>query len=106
MSKRILVVDDSATMRDMLIQYLQASDYMVATATSGTQALELLKTERYDIIITDLEMPELDGFGLIRAVSELEWDPGLVLMTQHNERTLHSARELALAYSVNLLGTL
>ncbi len=106
MSKRILVVDDSATMRDMLIQFLQAGDYMVATATSGAQALDLMKTERYDIIITDLEMPELDGFGLIRAISELEWDPGLVLMTQHNERTLHSARELALAYSVNLLGTL
>lgn len=106
MSKRILVVDDSATMRDMLIQYLQASDYMVATATSGAQALDLLKTERYDVIITDLEMPELDGFGLIRAISELDWDPGLVLMSQHNERTLHSARELALAYSVNLLATL
>lgn len=106
MSKRILVVDDSATMRDMLIQFLQAGDYMVATATSGAQALDLMKTERYDVIITDLEMPELDGFGLIRAISELEWDPGLVLMTQHNERTLHSARELALAYSVNLLGTL
>lgn len=106
MSKRILVVDDSATMRDMLIQFLQADDYMVATATSGAQALEILKTERYDIIITDLEMPEIDGFALIRAVSEFDWDPGIVLMTQHSERSLHAAKELALAYSVNLLGTL
>lgn len=106
MSKRILVVDDSATMRDMLTQYLQSGDYAVSTANSGMQALDLLKTERYDIIITDLEMPELDGFGLIRAISELDWDPGLILVTQHSERSLHSARELALAYSVNLLGTL
>ena len=93
-------------MRDMLTQYLQASDYLVATAISGAQAFELLKTERYDIIITDLEMPEMDGFALIRAVADLDWGPGLVLMTQHSERALHSARELALAYSVNLLGTL
>ena len=106
MSKRILVVDDSATMRDMLTQYLQAGDYMVATASSGDQALELLKTEKYDIIITDLEMPDMDGYGLIRSISELDWDPAVVLISQHDERSLHSARELAMAYSVNLLGSL
>lgn len=106
MSKRILVVDDSATMRDMLSQYLQAGDYLVACATSGVQALDILKTERFDVIVTDLEMPELDGFALIRAISELDWDPAVILFTQHDHRALHSARELALAYSVNLLGTL
>jgi EAL domain-containing protein (putative c-di-GMP-specific phosphodiesterase class I)/CheY-like chemotaxis protein len=105
-SKRILVVDDSATMRDMLTQYLQSGDYMVSTANSGVQALDLLKTERYDVIITDLEMPEMDGFGLIRSISELDWDPAVILVSQYDERSLHSARELALAYSVNLLGTL
>lgn len=106
MNKRILVVDDSATMRDMLTQYLQSGDYLVATAHSGTQALELMKTERYDVIITDLEMPEMDGYALIRSISELDWDPGVILCSQHDERSLHSARELAMAYSVNLLGTL
>ncbi|UTW58164.1 EAL domain-containing protein [Kordiimonas sp. SCSIO 12603] len=106
MSKRILVVDDSATMRDMLSQYLQAGDYLVACATSGAQALDILKTERFDVIVTDLEMPELDGFALIRSISELDWDPAVILFTQHDQRTLHSARELAMAYSVNLLGTL
>ena len=106
MSKRILVVDDSATMRDMLTQFLQSGDYMVATANSGTQALDLLKTERYDVIITDLEMPEMDGYALIRSISELDWDPAVVLVSQHDQRSLHSARELAMAYSVNLLGML
>jgi len=105
-SKRILVVDDSATMRDILTQYLKAGDYMVATASSGMQALELLRTEQYDIIITDLEMPEMDGYGLIRSIAELDWDPAIILVTHHDERTMHSARELAMAYSVNLLGTL
>ena len=106
MSKRILIVDDSATMRDMLTQYLQSSNYMVSAASSGEQALDLLKTEKYDVIITDLEMPEMDGYGLIRSISELDWDPALVLISQHDERSLHSARELAMAYSVNLLGAL
>lgn len=106
MSKRILVVDDSVTMRDVLTQHLQSSDYMVSTANSGEQALEILKTERFDVIITDLEMPGLDGFALIRSISELEWDPGVILLSQHNERVMQSAKELAMAYSVNVLGTL
>ena len=106
MSKRILVVDDSATMRDMLTQFLRSGDYMVSTAGSGDQAFELLKTEKYDVIITDLEMPQMDGYGLIRSISELDWDPAVILISHHDEGSLHSARELALAYSVNLLGTL
>ncbi|MCJ9429427.1 EAL domain-containing response regulator [Kordiimonas marina] len=106
MTKRILVVDDSATMRELLMQYLRSGDYMVSGAENGVQALEILKTEQYDYIITDLLMPDMDGFALIRAISELDWDPGIILMTQQDERSLAAARELALAYSVNLLGTL
>ena len=106
MSKRILVVDDSATMRDLLIRYMQVDDNLVAGADSGAQALDLMKTERYDVIVTDIAMPEMDGFGLIRAISELDWDPSVILLTGHDPRTLQSAKELALAYSINLLGTL
>ena len=106
MSKRILVVDDSVTMRDMLQQFLQDSNYAVSTASTGKQALDLLQTERYEVIITDLEMPEMDGFGLIKGISELDWDPAVILVSSHDTRILHSAREMALAYSVNLLGSL
>jgi EAL domain-containing protein (putative c-di-GMP-specific phosphodiesterase class I)/CheY-like chemotaxis protein len=79
---------------------------MVSTAMSGEQALDILRTEHFDVIVTDLEMPGLDGFALIRAFSELDFDPGVILLSQHDPRVLHSARELALAYSVNVLGTL
>jgi len=105
-SKKILVVDDSATMRDVLTHHLQSGDYMVSTAFSGEQALEILKTEHFDVIITDLEMPGLDGFALIRAISELDFDPGIILLSQHDPRVLQSAKELAMAYSVNVLGML
>ena len=106
MSKRILVVDDSATMRDLLMRYLQTDGYMVAGADSGEQALDILKTERYDVIVTDLKMPGMDGFGLVHAISELDWDPAVILLSGQDARALQSAREMALAYSVNLLGTL
>ncbi len=106
MTKRILVVDDSATMRDMLTQMLRADEHIVAAANSGLQALDILQTEKYDILITDLEMPELDGFGLISAISKLKSAPAVVLISHLDNKALHSAKELAIAYSVNVLGTL
>lgn len=66
MSKRILTVDDSKTMRDMLRFTLAAAGYDVLQAEDGRHAIEVLGDGPVDVIITDLNMPRLDGFGLIR----------------------------------------
>jgi two-component system NtrC family sensor kinase len=69
LTARVLVVDDeielSALMRDML----EAAGYDVATAESGMVALELLATARFDAIVSDLRMPDIDGAALWREVS-------------------------------------
>jgi len=64
---RILVADDSADMRDYLVRLLETT-YEVRTAFDGAQALDLVRAWRPDIILTDVMMPNLDGFGLLRAV--------------------------------------
>ncbi|WP_426503783.1 SpoIIE family protein phosphatase [Dactylosporangium sp. McL0621] len=64
---RILVVDDNADMRDYIRRVLGA-DYQVLEAADGVQALRLLRAEPPDLVLTDLMMPNLDGFGLIAAV--------------------------------------
>jgi len=70
LTARVLVVDDeielSALMRDML----EAAGYDVATAESGMVALEMLATARFDAIVSDLRMPDMDGAALWRAVSK------------------------------------
>ena len=70
LTARVLVVDDeielSALMRDML----EAAGYDVATAESGMVALELLATARFDAIVSDLRMPDMDGASLWRAVAK------------------------------------
>jgi len=70
LTARVLVVDDevelSALMRDML----EAAGYDVATAESGMVALELLTTARFDAIVSDLRMPDMDGASLWRAVAK------------------------------------
>lgn len=66
----IMVVDDSEMTRDMIVGILRAGGYRVQEAVDGADALRRLTTERPDLVITDLEMPILDGFGLVRAMRE------------------------------------
>lgn len=68
MSIHVLAVDDSRTIRDLLHLALTEAGYRVSLAEDGQQALDLLQTETPDAIISDINMPNLDGLGLIEAV--------------------------------------
>jgi two-component system, chemotaxis family, sensor kinase CheA len=70
----ILVVDDSITSRSLEKSILEAHGYRVRTAVDGLEALEFLRHEKADLIITDIQMPRMDGFALMRA---LKTDTGL-----------------------------
>ena len=67
---RILVVDDEAEIRDALTQILTEARHRVVTASSGREALERLSRERYDVILTDIRMPDLDGRALYQQIEE------------------------------------
>ncbi len=66
MKRRVLIVDDSATMRDMVSYTLSNAGFEVLQATDGENAFTLLKSERVDLVITDINMPKLDGIGLTK----------------------------------------
>lgn len=66
MAKRILAVDDSRTMRDMVCFTLRGAGFEVFEAEDGTKALAALDTSKVDAIITDINMPNMDGISLIR----------------------------------------
>lgn len=68
MSLRILAVDDSLTMREMLRQTLTEAGFDIVLAEDGVDALTKLADAAPDLILTDLNMPNMDGFGLIDAV--------------------------------------
>jgi DNA-binding response OmpR family regulator len=65
----LLVVDDSAVARAKLRRLFESAGYTVTVARDGIEALELLGKSRYALMITDLEMPNMDGVELIAAVS-------------------------------------
>ncbi|HTQ37646.1 MAG TPA: response regulator [Pirellulales bacterium] len=64
-SPTILVVDDSFTTRTLETSILETNGYQVRVAVDGVQALELLRSEKVDLVITDIEMPRMDGFALL-----------------------------------------
>jgi len=68
--KRIMTVDDSATIRQMVALTLRDAGYEVVEAVDGCDALERLAQTPVDMLITDLNMPNLDGVGLIKAVRQ------------------------------------
>jgi PAS domain S-box-containing protein len=68
---RVLVVDDEAEIADLMRQVLEGAGYDVATAESGAVALELLEEARFDAIVSDVRMPDIDGAALWRTVREL-----------------------------------
>ncbi|GHS86969.1 hybrid sensor histidine kinase/response regulator [Campylobacterota bacterium] len=68
--KRILVVDDSAPIREIAKDILSNEGYIVDTADDGAEALTLLKDRRYDLVCTDINMPNMDGFELAQNIRE------------------------------------
>ena len=68
MSKKILTVDDSKTMRDMVTFTLRKAGFTVSEADDGVAALEVMRNDTFDLIITDLNMPRMDGITLIKNV--------------------------------------
>lgn len=93
--KTILTVDDSRTMRDMLRLVLVDAQFTVVQAVDGVHGLEVLDQSEPDVIITDINMPNLDGFGFIeevRKTSRHGSTPILVLSTEGDTDKKQRAR--------------
>ncbi len=88
--KRILIVDDETALVRNLAEFLRRTDgeYEVATATRGDQALDLIQKETYDILLTDVRMPGLDGLELVSQALATQPSIRPVIMTAHGSPTM------------------
>jgi len=68
--KKILIVEDDAPSREMLRAFLSHDNYLVEEAEDGKQALSKMEKTVYDLVITDIVMPEEDGFGMLAKMRE------------------------------------
>ncbi len=88
MKRTVLTVDDSKTIREMVSFTLKSNDYDVLEAEDGEAALALLQTQRPDLIITDVNMPRMDGITLIKRLrdkNDFKAIPILLLTTEHTD---------------------
>ena len=95
MTKLILTVDDSRTMRDMLKLALCSAEFGVVQAEDGQHGLEVLASCRPDVIVTDINMPRMDGFTFITEVRKSDDHVGipiLVLTTESDPEKKQRAR--------------
>ncbi len=86
--KTILAVDDSATMREMVAFVLESAGYRVVEAEDGARGLERATATQFDLVITDQNMPNMDGITLVRSLRELRdyrGVPILLLTTESSD---------------------
>jgi len=82
---RILVADDEAMMRNLILKILESEGYQVTVVSSGNEALETLKAEKYDLLLTDVKMPGMTGFDLLKQV-KVEWpEMAVIIMTGYGD---------------------
>jgi two-component system chemotaxis response regulator CheY len=95
MTKKILTVDDSRTMRQMLELTLTSAGFEVVQASDGVEGLQTLESSNPDVIVTDINMPRMDGFEFIEGVRTNERHraiPILVLTTEADGEKKDRAR--------------
>ena len=82
---RILVVDDDNAIRETLRAILEDEGYPVAAASNGREALEKFRNGRFDLVVTDKAMPEMDGDQLAVAIKQLNPQQPIILLTGFSE---------------------
>ncbi|MBM3306917.1 MAG: diguanylate cyclase [Candidatus Eisenbacteria bacterium] len=78
---RVLIVDDEEIMREFLREVLGDDGYAIELACSGREAVEKMSASQYDVVVTDIVMPELDGLGVVAAAKKLPYDVDVIVMT-------------------------
>ncbi|MGH7826942.1 MAG: response regulator [Candidatus Binatia bacterium] len=90
--ENILLVEDESITRANIADTLRVDGYQVTEAGDGAQAVELFENQRFDLIITDLVMPQMNGFKLIQSVRSISPETPVILVTAY--LSMHSAKTI------------
>ena len=103
----IVVIDDDSFMINVVTRLLESMGHKkVQSASNGKAAVETLAAASFDLVISDLKMPDMDGIELMRYLAKMEPCPSIILMSGVDKKILASAERLAEAHQLSLLGTM
>ena len=81
MNEKILIVDDELDILEMLGSFLTHEGFQVKSAPGGHAAIEIFKSEPFDLVITDMRMPGMDGLAVMRRLKEMDEDIEVIILT-------------------------
>jgi YesN/AraC family two-component response regulator len=81
MAARVLVVDDESYIRELIKETLRGRQYKAGTAANGVEALDILSRETYDIVVTDVVMPGMEGLELVKQIRRLYPKVHIIVLT-------------------------
>ena len=98
--KKILIVDDEKKLRHILQIILEQKGYLTDSAENGEEALKLIKTNNYSMVMTDIKMPVMDGISLLREIKKIDPDYPVIILTAFGsiESAVEALREGAFDY--------
>ncbi|MFC2047410.1 response regulator transcription factor [Chloroflexota bacterium] len=106
MPHKILVIDDDPDIRDAITMILESQEYVVVSACDGIEGLATLKAENPDLIILDLMMPKMDGFGVCRKLEDPRWskykDTPILILTSVREDASRRRYELEVGLELDV----
>jgi two-component system response regulator (stage 0 sporulation protein F) len=87
-AKKILIVDDQAGVRRLLVEMFKEDGYITLVAANGYEAVELVRKEPPDLVLLDMKMPGIDGVETLRQIREIDQEIKVVMMTAYGELEL------------------
>lgn len=92
---RILVVDDDLTMRELVTLVAEREGHEVFSVENGVEAVKLLRDQRIDLLVTDIIMPEMDGFVVVQVAREVQPDARVIVASAVGEKVPEHLTEAA-----------
>jgi CheY-like chemotaxis protein len=93
MKKTIFIIEDDNHVRSMMKNYFEYLGYTIITASNGLEGLKMLKSENYDLVITDIVMPHVSGLGIISVIKETSPDLPVIAITAYGKNPERIAAE-------------
>lgn len=82
----LLIVEDDKELNELVCSYFENNDYFVTGCFNGLEALKLLEKQKFDLIISDIMMPELDGFSLVEKIRNKDTSTPIIFMTARDDK--------------------
>ena len=78
---RVLIIDDDQSMLELAEFHLQAQGYETARAETGEEGLKLVEASRFDVVLTDLQLPDLDGIEVVKRLKEISPESEIIMIS-------------------------